>query len=555
MTSTLQKLKLDPAAFIRHARTRTRAVSPLWDHSATAAVLILASAVASLVYVCCLSPLTLSPDEAHYWDWSRNLDWSYYSKGPLVAWLIRASCEVFAPLSLSLTGDLTAAIRFPAVVCHLAILTGWYILAAGIFRSSALAVAMTCCAITLPLVRAGAVLMTIDPPFMACWSWSLIAVWRALETGRTRWWIGAGILTATGILAKYTMVLFPAAVVGFLLFHRRSEFRKPGVWLLVAGAVIGWLPVVVWNAQHDWVSFRHVFGQVSEGGHKPASLLRFLGGQFGMLFGFWLPAFLLAGWKFRPNRQSEPGIQLLWWVSVPVWLVFVAASLVKSGQPNWPAPAYVGGLLLAVVWTREQLTGHRSRIMLACLALSTMLGLVAIIAIHTPDTFRPLVARLGSQPTATDPYPIRRLDLTARIAGWKHLATEVDAVRDRVRVETGREPILAGTHWTVPGEMGFYCAGHPTVYAIGIANRSDRHSQYDVWRPNPIADAQEFHGQTFVIIGDIGVELVEAFERIEPPTRTVFTSNGVPIAGWAIWVCHGFRGFGRVLPPQAGSHY
>jgi 4-amino-4-deoxy-L-arabinose transferase-like glycosyltransferase len=71
--------------------------------------------------------------------------------------------------------------------------------------------------------------MTIDPPFLACWCWALVCVWRGLETEKTGWWAGAGIFTALGILAKYTMALFPAAVVGFLLFHRRSEFRRAGI--------------------------------------------------------------------------------------------------------------------------------------------------------------------------------------------------------------------------------------------------------------------------------------------------------------------------------------
>src|SRR4051794_21627095 len=58
-------------------------------------------------------PLDLAPDEAHYWDWSRHLDWSYYSKGPLVAYLIRASCEAFGPLAVRLTGTMMPAVRLP----------------------------------------------------------------------------------------------------------------------------------------------------------------------------------------------------------------------------------------------------------------------------------------------------------------------------------------------------------------------------------------------------------------------------------------------------------
>ena len=50
-----------------------------------ASLLILAVSALRIAYVGWWSPLDLATDEAHYWDWARNLDWSYYSKGPLVA--------------------------------------------------------------------------------------------------------------------------------------------------------------------------------------------------------------------------------------------------------------------------------------------------------------------------------------------------------------------------------------------------------------------------------------------------------------------------------------
>src|SRR6266446_9575830 len=90
--------------------------------------LILGSAglrVAYLVHDC---PLDLAPDEAHYWDWSRHLDWSYYSKGPLVALLIRGSCEIFGPWAEAATGSLMPAIRFPAILCGALVLASLYVL-------------------------------------------------------------------------------------------------------------------------------------------------------------------------------------------------------------------------------------------------------------------------------------------------------------------------------------------------------------------------------------------------------------------------------------------
>src|SRR5690349_13879219 len=90
---------LDRAPFSRFPTLRGR-------EGLVAGLVILISAALSLAYVWVRCPLDLAPDEAHYWDWSRHIDWCYYSKGPLVAWLIRLSCELFGDLSVQLTGGL-----------------------------------------------------------------------------------------------------------------------------------------------------------------------------------------------------------------------------------------------------------------------------------------------------------------------------------------------------------------------------------------------------------------------------------------------------------------
>src|SRR5438067_13939778 len=100
-----------------------------------AAGLIALSAGLNLAYLAWDCPLDLAPDEAHYWHWSRNPDWSYYSKGPLVAWLIRGSCELFGDLSVRLVGTEMLAVRLPAVASHAVLLAGLYVLAAGALRS------------------------------------------------------------------------------------------------------------------------------------------------------------------------------------------------------------------------------------------------------------------------------------------------------------------------------------------------------------------------------------------------------------------------------------
>src|SRR5438132_10976330 len=100
----------------------------VWPYRLAAAFLIVGAAVLRFLYLAIDCPLDLSPDEAHYWDWSRHLDWSYYSKGPLVAWLIRLSRELFGPMSVALTGSEMLAVRLPAVVCGVLLLASLYLL-------------------------------------------------------------------------------------------------------------------------------------------------------------------------------------------------------------------------------------------------------------------------------------------------------------------------------------------------------------------------------------------------------------------------------------------
>src|SRR5262245_17725413 len=120
---------LAPAVRPISPRSRHR---PFPSRLATGA-LILCWAGLNLAYLTCDCPLELAPDEAHYWDWSRHLDWSYYSKGPLVAWLIRASCELLGGWSQSQIGSEMLAVRIPAILCGSLLLLTLYELTGHVY--------------------------------------------------------------------------------------------------------------------------------------------------------------------------------------------------------------------------------------------------------------------------------------------------------------------------------------------------------------------------------------------------------------------------------------
>jgi hypothetical protein len=216
-----------------------------------------------------------------------------------------------------------------------------------------------------------------------------------------------------------------------------------------------------------------------------------------------------------------------------------------GGELNWPVTAYLSGLVLAAAWLARQLQSDRAwyrRWTKLNLALTCTVGLLLIVFMHHSEWLHPLLDGLAGPRTDANPFRVRHFDPTCRLRGWRYLAAEVDELCRRLARE-GREPVLAGNNWSLPGELGFYCAGQPTVYSVGLP-LGDRHSQYDFW-PSPVSDAKPFLGRTFVIVGGLSVEGMNAFDRVEPVRVISYEKNGYPLSGWYVTIAHGFRGFPR----------
>jgi len=509
-----------------------------WRAPVLAAALILLAAAGRVAFLTCDCPLDLAPDEAHYWDWSRHLDWSYYSKGPLVAYLIRCSTTVF--------GTTMPAVRLPAVLCGSLLLASLYVLTVQVWNDRRLGLGVVALALTLPPISAGATLMTIDSPYTCCWGWALVLGHRAVVSG-SRWaWPLCGVVVGLGILAKYTMLLWLGSFALFLAATPacRRLLWQPRFGALCTLAGLACVPVLIWNLQHDWISLRHVAGQtgLQRQAVRWTGPVSFLAVQFVLLLGLWFVAWVAGLIRYRPVTGCEIGPRYLWWMSVPTFAVFLGASLKTAGEPNWPAAAYLSGLVLAVAWLAEQFRGPSAacrRSVGAGLATACGLGLLLNLAVHRAEWVRPWLLPFAGQVAESNPLPARRIDPTCRLRGWRFLAREVDRLRDELG-QQGQEPILAGAAWTIPGELAFYCRGNPPVYSLGRA-AGDRHSQYDLWRPNPLADAEDFAGRTMIVIGEISPTLRQAFERVDPPRVLLFAENGLGIARWTVTVCRGFR--------------
>src|SRR5580692_4728470 len=170
----------------------------------------------------------LYPDEAQYWFWSRHLALGYYSKPPLVAWLIALSTALF--------GNGEFAVRLSAPLLHAAAAGFVYAIGVRLYNRrigywSALAYA------TLPGVSLSAFLISTDAVLLPCWAAALYGFIRAREEGATVWWIATGSAIGLGLLAKYAMAYWLISAFGFVLLRpsERRHLAGLGLALLIGG--------------------------------------------------------------------------------------------------------------------------------------------------------------------------------------------------------------------------------------------------------------------------------------------------------------------------------
>ena len=158
-----------------------------------------------------LQPADLYPDEAQYWFWAQHPAFGYYSKPPLVAWLIALTTGVF--------GDSEFAIRLSAPLLHAGVAAFVYGVGSRLYDAriglwSALAYA------SLPGASVSAFIISTDAPLLLCWAAALYAFIRARNEAGWGWWIAVGVACGLGLLAKYAMSYWMLSALGYVLALR-----------------------------------------------------------------------------------------------------------------------------------------------------------------------------------------------------------------------------------------------------------------------------------------------------------------------------------------------
>lgn len=513
--------------------TTPAARRPWWaviaTHRLGIPLFVLALTAGRIAWMVWFSRYTLVEDEAHYWEWSRHPAWSYYSKGPGVAWAIAASTALF--------GHVEWAVRLPA-----ALASGIGSLAAAALTRTLFsrpgapfvaAVLYQC----VPPLAVTSVLMTIDGPFVACWTLAAWGAARALVAQRPSGWLLMGLGVGVGFLFKYTILLLvPGVALAVLISPSCRAAARRQAPMLAAGlalAAAGLVPVLLWNAQQGWPTVRHLLGHLGlPGGDtqpspgtswSPLWTLEYL----GVLLAMGGPAAWLGLVAWFERRRAGEGLWFAWACAAPIAASYLVVSFFTRTEGNW-AIAAAATLVAPAAWLVVDGVLRRDTIVRWLWGGALVVGVGVHAAFATLPTLS-RVGRMGAQ------IPVERL------TGMREHAAAVQEQIDALRDQTGLEPFVMSSHYGRASLLSFYLPGRPTVYGA-TSQLGGRRTQYDHWPHTDLSNPEVIApllGRPAVLMGREAARWAGAFDSVVEigPLRAEPKDDRTTCIGL------GFRGF------------
>ncbi|WP_016954042.1 ArnT family glycosyltransferase [Catenovulum agarivorans] len=379
-------------------------------------LLIVSCVFAYRISVTINTPITLFYDEAYYLSWAQNLDWGYYSKPPMVAWLIATTTAIF--------GMAEWAVKLSAPVLYAATALLCFAINKHLFNDKAGFWAGLMFMI-MPLVSLNSLFVTTDAPQLFFWAAAFYAFLRAQSSNAWQYWLLAGVLGGCGLLSKYTFILLPVTFLLYAIISQsgRAILTNSRFWLACALAISILLPNLIWNYHHDFISFQHT-SEISKHAENTLSFARmfeFLALQL-IVFGPIALIILIAcglSKKTSPepkqNQQTKDSVKLLWCLFLPTLLVISLQALTARANMNWAAAAFVGASLLAGYYFAQMWQSNkRTKLVIAS---AVAINLFLMLAFYHFNGFTQLIGVERTQ--HNDPYK--------RILKWPELVRQFDA--------------------------------------------------------------------------------------------------------------------------------
>lgn len=292
---------------------------------------LLAGLTAVRLLVAALSGLVF--DEAYYRLWALAPSFGYYDHAPMVAWWIA--------IGRSFIGDTALGVRLLAVVSvGIGSLFLWR--TAILLFDQKIADRAVLFFNAMLIVSVGGIVMTPDIPSVFFWGLTLWALAELWYSGDGKWWLAVGLAAGLGLLSKYSGVFLGLGILVWLILEpqQRHWFKRWETWAGGALAVLLFAPVIIWNAQHDFVSFAKQLGRTAADEFRPDHILEMIGVQWLLMTPI-IGGFALIGLyqgAIRLRHRTSSGEALVIATSLPFLTYLLIHALHDRVNGNWPAP-------------------------------------------------------------------------------------------------------------------------------------------------------------------------------------------------------------------------
>lgn len=395
----------------------------------------------------------LGVDEAHYALYAKYLALSYLDHPPLVGW-------AHAPLYY-LAGTNEFLVRLPAIA--LFVLTSYFCYRyASLFTGSKAVAVLAVLAVNGSFILNVMSLMLLPDCFLLCLIFPLMTVIRNIEEkGQWRDYAGLGLLLGLAGLAKYTAILFIVPLVLYLVIKKRyTRILSPGMFLAACIALALVSPVLYWNMQNDFASFRYQGGHVL--GPATASIKSFLASLLAQ-FGAYSPfLFIIAFYGFFKSFGSKDDrIRLSLLFGGTLLVFFFYSSFYERTLPHWPSAFYILFIPVGVYYLATAAGKGKKKFLYFSIGFSLTLTLFLYAA---------LPFKWFTFPDYKSPF--------RDIYGFQQIAQEANAVMTQ---NPNVRKAVAVNNWTMGSRMMYY--GLP--YDLRVFVIDARKDQFDFWEKDP----------------------------------------------------------------------
>ena len=291
-------------------------------------VLIIAALVVLRLVAAAWTPLTF--DEAYYWMWSKHLAGGYYDHPPMVAYVIRAGTII--------AGDTELGVRLVSILLAIPMSFAVY-QSAGILFGGRRVAATAAILLNVTLMAAvGTLIVTPDAPLLVASSFVLFFLAKVLESGRGFWWLAVGVAVGAALLSKYTALFFGPAILIWLIAVPKLRRWLISPWPYLGGMIAFAIfsPVILWNAEHNWVSFIKQMGRARIEDFRPAFIAELVPTQvaFATPLVFILGAMGLHAHDVAERRCARRRARWSTRCSGPSWPISSGIRCTRASRPT-----------------------------------------------------------------------------------------------------------------------------------------------------------------------------------------------------------------------------